>query len=209
MKSGGDEMESETNKNTNKDLVLKAGEEVFSKKGLFGARVDEIAALSGVNKRLIYKEFSSKEELYKAVLHKAYKKMTNAESKIFAPYKTCEEAIGNVIKMYFEFLNNNPSYVKLILWENLNEGKYIKEMDLSDIKTKVIDYMYSVLSEGKQKGEFKEDTDENQVVFSIMTFTFSYFSNRHTMSNFLEEDIDFLKRVEDVTEMILSKIKNN
>lgn len=202
-------MDSQKAKNTNRELVLKAGEEIFSKKGLFGARVDEIALLSGVNKRLVYKEFSSKEELYKAVLHEAYKKMANAESKIFVSYKTCEEAIRNVIKMYFEFLNNNPSYVKLILWENLNEGKYIKEMDLSDVKTKVIDYMYSVLSEGKKRGEFKEDTDENQVVFSIMTFTFSYFSNKHTMANFLKENIDFEKRVKDVTEMILSNIKNN
>lgn len=200
-------MENENQKNSNRELILKAAEEVFSKKGLFGARVDEIAALSGVNKRFVYREFSSKEELYKAVLLHAYKKMANAESKIFAPYKTCSEAISNLIKMYFEFLKNNPSYVKLILWENLNEGEYIKDIDLSDIKTKVSDYMYSVVSEGKRRGEFKEDADENQVVFSIMTFTFSYFSNKFTMANFLKGDIEFAKRVEDVTKMILTNIK--
>ena len=80
-------------------------------------------------------------------------------------------------------------------------------MDLSDVKTRVMDYMFKVLAEGKKNGEFKEDTDENQVVFSIMTFTFSYFSNKHTMSNFLKGDISFSKRVENVTEMILSNIK--
>lgn len=201
-------MEIESVKNSNRELVLKAGEEIFSAKGLFGARVDEIAIKSGVNKRLVYKEFSSKEELYKAVLLQAYKKMANAESKIFAPFDTCEEAVKNVIKKYFEFLRDNPSYVKLILWENLNEGKYIKELDLSDIKTKVSDYMYSVLTEGKKRGEFRADLDENQIVFSLMTFTFSYFSNKHTMSNFLKEDIDFNRRVDDVTKMILLHIKN-
>ena len=201
-------MEIESVKNSNRELVLKAGEEIFSAKGLFGARVDEIAIKSGVNKRLVYKEFSSKEELYKAVLLQAYKKMANAESKIFAPFDTCEEAVKNVIKKYFEFLRDNPSYVKLILWENLNEGKYIKELDLSDIKTKVSDYMYSVLTEGKKRGEFRDDLDENQIVFSLMTFTFSYFSNKHTMSNFLKEDIDFNRRVDDVTKMILLHIKN-
>ncbi len=201
-------MEIENVKNSNRELVLKAGEEIFSAKGLFGARVDEIAIKSGVNKRLVYKEFSSKEELYKAVLLQAYKKMANAESKIFAPFDTCEEAVKNVIKKYFEFLRDNPSYVKLILWENLNEGKYIKELDLSDIKTKVSDYMYSVLTEGKKRGEFRDDLDENQIVFSLMTFTFSYFSNKHTMSNFLKEDIDFNRRVDDVTKMILLHIKN-
>lgn len=200
-------MEKEEIKNSNRELIIKAAEEIFANKGLYGARVDEIALLSGVNKRLIYKDFKSKEELYKVVLHEAYKKMARAESGIFKDYTTCKEAIANIIKMYFEFLKNNPAYIKLILWENLNEGKYIKEMDLSDVKTRVMDYMYKVLQEGKQNGEFKEDTDENQVVFSIMTFTFSYFSNKHTMSNFLKEDIEFSKRVDDVTKMILLHIK--
>ena len=205
--NGGEKMENNSGKSTNREMILKASEEVFSKKGLFGARVDEIAALSGVNKRLIYKEFESKEELYKVVLHDSYAKMAKAESKIFADYKTSSEAIENVIKMYFEFLKDNPTYINLILWENLNQGQYINQMDLSDVKTKVMDYMYSVLSKGKEKGEFKEDIDENQVVFSIMTFTFSYFSNRYTMSNFLKENIDFDKRVKNVTQMILSHIK--
>ena len=200
-------LEKDTVKNTNRELVIKAAEEIFANKGLYGARVDEIALLSGVNKRLVYKEFKSKEELYKVVLHEAYKRMARAESGIFKEYTTCVEAITNIIKMYFEYLKNNPSYIKLILWENLNEGKYIKEMDLSDVKTRVMDYMYKVLKDGKENGEFKEDTDENQVVFSIMTFTFSYFSNKHTMSNFLKEDIDFSKRVDDVTKMILLHIK--
>lgn len=200
-------MKNDNTKSDNRTLILKAAEEVFSSKGLFGARIDEIARLSGVNKRFVYKEFESKEDLYKAVLLEAYKKMANAESKIFTDFNTCREAISNIIKMYFEFLQNNPSYVKLILWENLNEGKYIKEIDLSDIKTKVSDYMYRVVEDGKTRGEFKENTDPTQVVFSIMTFTFSYFSNKHTMSNFLKEDIDFTKRVNDVTQMILTHIK--
>ena len=68
--------------------------------------------------------------------------------------------------------------------------------------------MYSVLTEGKKRGEFRTDLDENQIVFSLMTFTFSYFSNKHTMSNFLKEDIDFNRRVDDVTKMILLHIKN-
>jgi hypothetical protein len=65
------------------------------------------------------------------------------------------------------------------------------------------------LSEGKKRGEFRAELDETQIVFSLMTFTFSYFSNKHTMSNFLKEDIDFNRRVDDVTQMILLHIKNN
>ena len=44
----------------------------FADKGLAGARVDAIAEDSGSNKRMIYYYFNSKEELYIAVLERAY-----------------------------------------------------------------------------------------------------------------------------------------
>jgi len=85
-----------------REAVLSAAESEFAEKGFFGARVDEIARESGVNKRIIYKMFVSKEELYKIVLYKAYEKMAKAESEIFTEYSTCEEAIKKVVKSYFD-----------------------------------------------------------------------------------------------------------
>ena len=45
-----------------KEKILQAAEESFAEKGLYGARVDEIAALSTVNKRMIYEYFGNKEK---------------------------------------------------------------------------------------------------------------------------------------------------
>ena len=193
------------------DSVLKAAEAEFAEKGFYGARVDEIARLSGVNKRIIYKMFSNKEELYKVVLQKAYKKMARAESGIFTEYDTCENAIRKVVKGYFEFLKNNPTYISLILWENLNKGEYVKNLDFSEIKNQVVDYIYKIIEDGKKSGEFREDTHTEQIILSVMTFTFSYFSNRYTLSQLLQNKIDFekdfAKRIDNVTEMILTYIK--
>lgn len=193
------------------EAVLNAAEAEFSEKGFFGARVDEIANLSGVNKRIIYKMFTNKEEIYKIVLYRAYEKMAKAESKIFTEYTTCEQAIRNVIRGYFEFLNDNPAYISLILWENLNKGKYVKDLDFSEIKNKVVDYMQKILEDGKVNGEFKEDVETDQIILSVMTFTFSYFSNKYTLSQLLQNKIDFAKdfdkRIENVTNMILTYIK--
>lgn len=194
-----------------REAVLNAAETEFAEKGFFGARVDEIAKTSGVNKRIIYKMFISKEELYKIVLYKAYEKMAKAESEIFTEYSTCEEAIRRVIKSYFDFLNSNPTYISLILWENLNKGEYVKELDFSEIKNKVVDYIHKIIENGKENGEFKKNVETDQVILSIMTFTFSYFSNKYTLSKLLMNKIDFAKdfekRIDNVTEMILTYIK--
>ena len=48
-----------------KERILVAAEEEFSEKGFYGARVDAIAAASGINKRMIYAHFESKEKLLK------------------------------------------------------------------------------------------------------------------------------------------------
>ena len=47
-----------------RERILAAAEEEFSEKGFYGARIDSIAAASGMNKRMIYAHFDSKEKLY-------------------------------------------------------------------------------------------------------------------------------------------------
>ena len=55
-----------------KEAILQAAELEFAEKGIYGARVDEIAAKAGVNKRMIYEYYGNKEELYKTVLATVY-----------------------------------------------------------------------------------------------------------------------------------------
>ena len=50
-----------------KNKILAAAECEFSEKGIWGARIDAIAASAGVNKRMIYEHYESKEGLYKVV----------------------------------------------------------------------------------------------------------------------------------------------
>ena len=52
--------------------VFAAAAEEFAARGFDGAKVDRIAERAGVNKRLIYYYFGSKEGLYLAVLEQAY-----------------------------------------------------------------------------------------------------------------------------------------
>src|ERR1700694_2841937 len=53
-----------------KRRILEAALDQFAAKGLDGARVDGIAARAGVNKRILYSSFGSKDDLYRAVLRR-------------------------------------------------------------------------------------------------------------------------------------------
>jgi len=62
--------------------ILDAALAEFAEFGLGGARMDRIAERAGVNKRLIYYYFASKESLFLAVLERAYEGIRGEEQQL-------------------------------------------------------------------------------------------------------------------------------
>ena len=100
-----------------KKKITKAAEAAFADKGFFGSRVDEIAAEAGVNKRMIYEHFGSKENLYIAVLEEVYSKMADTEKELLIREMNPVEAIKAVVSHYFSFLSENPAFIKTVMWD--------------------------------------------------------------------------------------------
>ena len=194
-----------------KQKILVSAEEAFAEKGFYGARVDEITEQAGVNKRMLYAYYGSKEQLYIAVLNTVYQRMAQSEGKLLSEETEPVYAVKRIIRHYFKFLPENPSFVKMILWENLNEAKYMKQSDAISTKQISIELLRTMLRRGIEQGIFRKDLDIDEMAFSINMFCFSYFSNIYTMSHIMgvdfskKEEMD--KRCEHVTEMILKYIQ--
>lgn len=197
----------ERNSQKSKEDILKAAEIKFAEKGIYGTRVDDIAEAANINKRMLYEYFGNKEELYRAVLVEVYSRLSKQEMILLSEDMCCIDAMKKIIKLYFDFLKNNPTYVNLILWENLNKGEYIKDIDFSGIKDPVFNLFRKVINKGKEDGVFRSDIDTEQVILSLLTYSFAYFSNRYTLTKLLGMKLDteesIKKRVETVTEMFL------
>jgi len=192
--------------------ILKAAEMEFSRLGIHGARVDHISEQAGVNKRMLYEYFGNKEQLYKTVLLNLYKKLSQYEGEISNLEMDCEKAIKTIVSKYFKFLSKNPNFVSMIMWENLNNGEYLKQItNSSRIKDNMIQLIHKTVIKGKEQGIFKADADEMQVALSLITFIFSYFSNRHTLSIVLNFDMgekeNIKKRENYVADVILKYLK--
>lgn len=170
--------------------ILKAAEDAFAEKGLYGTRVDEIAKRSGINKRMLYVYFGNKENLYMTVLKTVYSRLTQYEEKLLESEKTGVDALRDVIMLYYDFLSKNPSFVKLVMWENLTKGKYFVESGAPDLKKSALDAMKKVLAKGVESNVFRDDIDIEQTAISINMFCFSSFSNTYTMSAMLERDLN-------------------
>jgi AcrR family transcriptional regulator len=53
-----------------RNMLLDAAEELFARKGLLGAALDEIADAAGYTRGAIYSHFGAKEELFLAVIER-------------------------------------------------------------------------------------------------------------------------------------------
>ncbi len=190
-----------------KSKILAAAEAEFSLGGIFGARIDSIAKNAGVNKRMIYEHFVSKEGLYKTVLREVYSRLAEYERGYYVDGISPDIAIANIVYGSFRFLESNPTFVRILMWENLNGASSLDSDDIYEIKNPTIEYIRKQISRGKAEGLFREDIDGEQIVISLMNFEFSYFSNMHTLSNILKTDLsdsaEISKRSAFVSDLIL------
>ena len=186
--------------------ILEAAESEFSEKGFFGARVDNIATIAGVNKRMIYEHFGSKERLYDTTLLAVYERFAKWEQLFITSELEPALAIRNVIHVGFRFLEENTNFVRMLMWENLNNGRAFDER-YRDVKRPALDYIRNQVRRGKETGAFRGDADEHQIVLSILNFEFSYFSNAYTLSTVLERELntheEAMLRAEFVADLII------
>jgi AcrR family transcriptional regulator len=193
------------------EKILVSAVDEFADKGFFGARVDAIAETAGVNKRMIYAHFESKELLYSKVLLLAYEWVAGCERDYMKEELSPSDAIKLIVYRSFKFLLDNPKFIRLLMWENLNLATSIPKEELIKLKAPTFDYMKRKLNEGILNGEFSEDIDKDQIVHSLMSFGFAYFTNAHTMSALLGRDLltesDVTQRADFISNMIIKYLR--
>jgi TetR/AcrR family transcriptional regulator len=163
--------------------LLDAAEIEFAAKGLAGARVDVIAEESCANKRMLYYYFGSKDDLYVAVLERAYGAMRERERELNFTHLEPLEAIRTLVEFKFDYYAENPRIIPLLAAENMNGGKYLKRSRrLRDMHLSLIDMIRKVLAAGERKGVIKPGIDPFQLYVSFSALSYFYFSNAATLS---------------------------
>jgi len=194
-----------------RERLLAVAEDEFAEKGFFGARVDEIARVADINKRMLYAHFGSKEGLYSEVLLSVYERLADCERQFIIEGLDPLASIRNIVHISFRFLSENPNFVRLMLWENLNRAGAVPRAELIKLKAPTLDYMMRQIKRGKLLGLFRPDVDEYQTVLSLMSFCFSYFSNIHTMSAILSRDMasasDIRDRADYISDMLIKYLQ--
>src|SRR5438552_4881665 len=100
--------------------ILDVARREFADRGYSGARVDQIAARTRTTKRMIYYYFGGKEQLWIAVLERAYAGIRAAEQSIDVEHLDPVSAIRRLAELTFEHHDSHPDFIRLVSIENIH-----------------------------------------------------------------------------------------
>lgn len=170
--------------------ILDVARREFADKGLSGARIDEIADRTNTSKRMIYYHFGSKEGLYRAVLEEAYTRIRETETALPTETMGAEEALKANVRLTFDYHDEHPEFVRLVMNENIHHGAFIKDMTGIERRNEsVIGVLGAIIAKGQAEGIFRDDLDPIDLHMTISALCFYNVSNRYTFSQIFHRDM--------------------
>lgn len=163
--------------------LLQAAIRLFSARGYHGVSVDEIVAAAGANKRMVYHYFGSKSGLYAAALVEVFGRLERVEFEAVRDAAASpEEKVRQLLAANFRFLDRNPEFVRLLLWENLERGRHIPRGSDRLSKNPFIERFQLVVDEGIAQGRFRPPKDIRHLLVNFIGLCFVYYSNRYSLA---------------------------
>ena len=162
------------------DLIKSARRE-FAEKGFALAGIEAIAEPTGLNKKMIYHYFGSKEGLYIAVLEQAYLGIRKMEQALRLRDLPPLDAIRKLAETTWDYYVANPDFLALVNQENLLRGEYLRRSGIVKRQTsQLLDMVQEVLDRGVAEGSIRPGIDPMQLNHSIAGLGFYYLNNRFT-----------------------------
>jgi AcrR family transcriptional regulator len=96
-----------------KAVIIDAASRVFAERGYLGASMERIAAAAGVSAPLIYEHFSSKKELYIALLDLHGRALVTATTREEG-FESLEDLMRSNVLAFFEFVREHPSAWRML-----------------------------------------------------------------------------------------------
>jgi AcrR family transcriptional regulator len=191
--------------------ILASARDEFAQRGLAGARMDSIAERAGLNKRLIYYYFGSKDDLFLAVLEGTYTDIRQAEQRLHLGEVEPVEAIRRLISFTWHYYLEHPEFITLLNSENLHRAAHLKRSErIQEMNSPLVQLLDDVLERGRRDNLFRAGVDPVQLYISIASLCYFYLSNNDTLSAVFGRNLRAPKamaqRLSHMTELVLGYV---
>lgn len=169
--------------------ILQAAIRLFARHGLHAVSVDQIVGQAKVNKRMVYHYFGSKDALFEAALAEVYKRIEEIEFHAVERGRSPREKLSRLLESYFEFLDAEPEFTRMLQWENLEKGRHLTKENHLLTKNPFLRQFQAIVQDGVATGQFRRDLDVTHLLIQFIGLCSIYHSNRFSLSQSLELDL--------------------
>ena len=163
--------------------ILTAAHAEFAQHGFDGARVDRIAALAGINKRMLYHYFGNKDDLFCAVLEVNYSHKRDSERALNLEQDSAIDAIRKLVTLTWNYYLENPAFLSLLNSANLHQAKHLRQSRaVREMRSPFVALIGSILDKGVREVVFRPGVDPAQLYITMAGLSYFYLSNQHTLS---------------------------
>lgn len=166
----------------NRQRLIDTARDLFATHGYNGVSVREVVGEAGLSQRMVYHYFGSKEELYRAVLEDVFSRLEALELDTLTTPQSPDRMIEAVLQVYFQFLKDNPAFVRLLLWENLQPVEPLESTFPGGVKRHMLSLLRDTIAQGEQASQLRTGLEPAHLLVQIIGLSLIYFSNRHTLS---------------------------
>ena len=200
------------NKDNTEDKILDAATDIFLKKGMEGARMQEIADKASINKALLHYYFRSKEKLFDAILSKILGLAFPQIGQIFFSEMPFLEKVGKVIDIYITLLLKHPDLPAFLIKEMNRESSLLFQF-IEKQAFSVQPFMKNI-QEAMDRGEIIKTRPEHLVVNVVGLCVFPFAARpmiKHVALNKREDLLnEYLEeRKTEVKEFVMRAIQPN
>jgi AcrR family transcriptional regulator len=185
-----------SHKDNTEEKIVEAAKTVFVRKGMDGARMQEIADEAGINKALLHYYFRSKEKLFGAIFEGIIRMAFPAISQIIFSDLPFQTKVERAIDTYLDLLVKHPYLPGFILKEiNRDASLFINLVKKFGFDPQPV---LKVITDAMDRGEIVRMKPEHLMinVISLSVFPFAarpiisyvaFGGDEKAMKNFLEE----------------------
>lgn len=146
--------------------ILAAAEQLFAERGYEATTMADIASASGLSVGTPAYFFGSKEQLYRAVLGRAFAETASLIRSIRLGSGDPATKITQAVHSYVAFLTQRPHFVRLVVRECLDGGRFLT--GLAEHLAALTETLGGLATEN-DRGSFRSDIDLRHLLLSAIS----------------------------------------
>lgn len=186
-----------------REQIIQVASLLFAKKGLHGVTTKEIAKACKISEPVLYRHFSSKDQLYKE-LHVLCQGQTTYMIRVLKtlPEGSSTLVVGLYLLCYAITLNKDPSnsneysqttetLTRLMGYSFLEDGRFAKAL-VKDCVGSVMPYLKKSFNAAQKRGDIDSEVSEKDlwlVYESIISSSLFHMPKPHLITSLQEDDV--------------------